>query len=65
MTHVNAAALIKPASTSRWAIMRKTAIGVIDICQYYDTLGAAYLAILDLPHGDYIIAIIDRKGVTE
>lgn len=65
MKHVEAAALVNPTNSARWVIMRKTAIGLLDICQYYDTLGAAYLAILDLPHGDYVIAIIDRKGVTE
>lgn len=46
----------------RWAVMRKTAIGLIDIDHNFARLADAYLDMLDLPAGDYEIVRIVKGG---
>lgn len=45
----------------RWAVMKKTAIGLIDIDHNFRRLGDAYLDMLELPAGDYEIARIVKE----
>lgn len=46
----------------RWAVMKKTAIGLIDIDHNFIRLSDAYLDMLDLPVGDYEIVRIVKGG---
>lgn len=59
MTHVNLVFLNRPADGIRYAVMKKTAFGLIDIEHYFAGLGDAFLDLLDLPKGDYEIVKID------
>lgn len=61
MTRVDRRILRSAAPEHRWAVMRKTAIGLIDIDHNFTRLSEAYLDILDLPAGDYEIVRIEKE----
>lgn len=63
MKHVNADFLLRPAPEARFAVMKKTAFGLIDVCRYHETLGDAFLDLLELTTANYEIAKIDREEV--
>ena len=63
MQHVHISILKQAGSGSRYSIMRKTAIGLIDVCKYYEKIGDAFLDLLDLPKGDYELVKISREEV--
>lgn len=64
MKHINGYMIGIRNGDARYAIMKKTAFGPIDICSYHDSWKDAYDEILsmDSPH-DYEIYKIDREEV--
>ena len=61
MTRVDRRILRAATPEHRWAVMKKTAIGLIDIDHNFNRLSEAYLDMLDLPAGDYEIVRIVKE----
>ena len=64
MKHINGFMIGITSGDARYAIMRKTAFGPIDVCSYHDSLQEAYDEIVSMesPH-EYEIYKIDREEV--
>lgn len=58
MTTISEMDLLQNAADDRYAVMKKTAVGPVDICNYHKTIGSACLALMDLPAGEYEIVRI-------
>ena len=62
MKHINGYMIGAPAA-ARYAVMKRTAFGLIDMCRYHESIGDAFLDLLELPTANYEIAKIDREEV--
>lgn len=53
--------ILNATPEDRWAVMKKTVIGLIDIGHYFPSIGTAYMDLLELPAGDYEIVKIVKE----
>ena len=64
MKHINGYMIGITHGDARYAIMKKTEFGPIDVCSYHDTLQDAYNEILSMGSThEYEIYKIDREEV--
>ena len=62
MKHINGYMCGAPEK-ARYAVMKRTAFGLIDVCRYHESIGDAFLDLLELPTANYEIVKIDREEV--
>ena len=60
MREIDVLRLENPPADANYAIMKKSAIGFIDICEYYVTFYGAIDGLMDLPTANYTILKIRR-----
>lgn len=60
MKTVSVIFLRKPNKNIRFAVMKKTPFGLLDVCSYHESIGAAWEATLDLPRYEYEIVRVDQ-----
>lgn len=64
MKHINGYMIGITSGDARYAIMKKTEFGPIDVCSYHDTLQDAYDEMLSMESPrEYEIYKIDREEV--
>lgn len=62
MKHINGYMCGAPEK-ARFAVMKKTAFGLVDVCRYHESIGNAFLDLVGLAAADYEIVKIDREEV--